>query len=78
MKPWEIYPVSLELQTILLCMDMMTVIMIRMSVLSCNRTMRLAFVVQVQVCLFKCASSSVPRKLTDISRDGSVFEPFHS
>ena len=44
MKPSEIYPVSLELQTTLLCMDMMTAIMIRISVLSCNMPVRLAFV----------------------------------
>ena len=43
MKPWEIYPVSLELQTTLLCMDMMTAIMITISVLSCNVPVRLAF-----------------------------------
>ena len=40
----EIYPVSLELQTTLLCMDTMTAIMIRISVLSCNMPVRLAFV----------------------------------
>ena len=33
MKPSEIYPVSLELQTTLLCMNMMTAIMVRISVL---------------------------------------------
>ena len=43
MEPWEIYPVSLELQTTLLCMDMMTVIMVTISVLSCNVPVRLGW-----------------------------------
>ena len=44
MKPSDTYPVSLELQTTLLCMVTMTAIMIRISVLSCNMPVRPAFV----------------------------------
>ena len=44
MKPAEIYPVSLELQTTSLCMETITAIMIRISVLSCNLPVRPAFV----------------------------------
>ena len=59
MKPLEIYLVSLWLQTTL-CMGAMTVVMMRISMLSCNVPVRPA-------CTFTWISSSVPRSRSPVT-----------